>query len=56
MAVTDATCTEFIVEIPYRYLDGAGRAELFAKGGLKIDQWLANHPDAVPTPAPAPSP
>jgi hypothetical protein len=56
MAVTDATATEFIVEIPYRFLDGAGRAQLFAKGGSKIDQWLATHPDAVPTPAPAASP
>lgn len=57
MAVTDATATEFIVEIPFRDLDGAGRDALFAAGGRQIDQWLATHPDAVPTPAPqAPAP
>jgi hypothetical protein len=53
MAVTDATATEFIVEIPYKDLDAAGRTPIFAEGGRKIDLWLATHPDAVPTPAPA---
>ena len=52
MAVTDATAKEFIVEIPYRDLDGPGRDPLFAAGAQKIDAWLATHPDAVPTPAP----
>jgi hypothetical protein len=56
MAVTDATCTEFIVEIPFKDLPGPGRDQLFAQGAAKIDQWLATHPDAVPTPAPAASP
>jgi len=51
MAVTDATATEFIVEIPFRALDGAGREPLFAAGGKQIDLWLATHPDAMPTPA-----
>jgi hypothetical protein len=49
MAVTDATAREFIVEIPYRGLDGSGRDELFAAGGRTIDQWLAIHPDALAT-------
>lgn len=53
MAVTDATATEFIVEIPFRALDGAGRDPLFAEGAAKIDVWLATHPDALPTPAAA---
>jgi len=52
MSVVDATATEFIVEIPFRNLDGPGRDPIFAAGGRKIDQWLATHPDAVPTPAP----
>jgi hypothetical protein len=57
MAVTDATATEFITEIPYRGLDSAGREPIFAEGGRQIDQWLATHPDALPTPAPsAPDP
>jgi hypothetical protein len=50
MAVTDATATEFIVEIPFRHLDGPGRDQLFAAGCAKIDQWLATHPNAVATP------
>jgi hypothetical protein len=54
MAVTDATATEFITEIPYKALDGAGRNQLFAAGGQKIDQWMATHPDAMPTPAASP--
>jgi len=53
MAVVDATATEFIVEIPFRNLDGNGRDQLFAAGGRVIDQWLATHPEAVPTPGPA---
>jgi hypothetical protein len=52
MAVTDATATEFIVQIPYRDLDEAGRNEIFVSGGKKIDQWLSTHPDAVATPTP----
>ena len=52
MAVTDATATEFVVEIPYRCLDGDGRDPIFAAGGKIIDQWLATHPDALPTPPP----
>jgi hypothetical protein len=50
MAVVDATATEFIVEIPFRNLDGPGRDQLFAAGGRKIDQWLATHPNAMATP------
>jgi hypothetical protein len=50
MAVTDATATEFIVEIPYAHLDGPGRDQTFAAGANKIDQWLATHPQAAPTP------
>ena len=53
MAVVDATATEFIVEVPCRGLDGAGREPFFAEGGRRIDQWLATHPDALPTPVPA---
>jgi len=52
MAVTDASASEFIVEIPYRGLNSAGREPIFADGGRKIDQWLATHPMAMPTPAP----
>jgi hypothetical protein len=48
MAVTDATASEFIVEIPYAHEDGAGRDQTFAAGAQTIDQWLATHPDAVP--------
>jgi len=55
MAVTDATASEFIVEIPYKNMDQSGRNELFKAGGDKIDQWLATHPDAVATPAPQPA-
>jgi hypothetical protein len=51
MAVTDASATEFIVEIPYKDLDGPGRDQLFAEGGRKIDEWMATHPMALPTPA-----
>jgi hypothetical protein len=54
MAVVDATATDFIVEIPYRGLDGAGRDPIFADGARKIDEWLATHPDAMATPTPAP--
>ena len=50
MAVTDATATEFIVEIPYAHQDGAGRNQTFAAGAQKIDQWLATHPNAVQAP------
>jgi len=50
MAVTDATATEFIVEIPYSHMDGGGRDQVFAADAKKIDQWLATHPDATPTP------
>ena len=53
MAVTDATATEFIVEIPYKGLNAAGRDPLFADGGHKIDLWLSTHPDAMPAPAAA---
>jgi hypothetical protein len=53
MAVTDATATDFITEIPYKHLDGAGRDEVFAVGARKIDQWLATHPNAMPTPTPS---
>ncbi len=53
MAVTDASATEFIVEIPYRDLDADGRDQLFAAGGRKIDLWLATHPQAIATPDPA---
>jgi hypothetical protein len=56
MAVTDASCTEFIVEIPYKSLGPDGRAQLFAEGGRKIDEWLATHPAAIATPAPAANP
>jgi len=52
MAVTDATASEFIVEIPYRDKDGPGRDTLFAEGAEKINAWLDTHPDAVPTPKP----
>jgi hypothetical protein len=51
MAVTDATATEFIVEIPFKNLDGPGRDQLFAAGGKKIDQWLSTHPSAMAIPA-----
>jgi len=51
MAVTDATASEFIVEIPFKNLDGPGRDQLFADGGHKIDQWLATHPNAMTIPA-----
>lgn len=50
MAVTDATVSEFIVQIPSRNLDGPGRDKLFAAGAKKIDQWLDTHPDAVTLP------
>jgi hypothetical protein len=50
MAVTDATAKEFIVEIPYAHMDGPGRDQTFAAGAKQIDQWLATHPDAMPTP------
>ena len=52
MAVTDASCSEFIVEIPYRDLNGEGRDQIFAQDGHIIDQWLATHPDAMATPSP----
>jgi len=52
MAVTDATASEFITEIPFRNLDGPGRDALFAAGGKKIDSWLATHPRAVSNDAP----
>jgi hypothetical protein len=51
MAVTDASATEFVVEVPFKNLDGSGRDQLFAAGGKKIDQWLATHPDAMAKPA-----
>jgi hypothetical protein len=51
MAVTDATASEFIVEIPFKNLDAPGRDQLFAAGGHKIDQWLATHPTAMAIPA-----
>jgi hypothetical protein len=54
MAVTDASATEFIVEIPYKHLDGDGRDPIFAAGGRKIDEWLATHPQAMATPAATP--
>ena len=47
MAVTDATATEFIVEVPYRHLDGNGRDPIFNAAGRVIDQWLAYHPGAL---------
>ena len=50
MAVTDATATEFIVEIPARGLDGLSRDTIFAEGAKKIDLWLSTHPDAVTKP------
>lgn len=53
MAVTDASATEFITEIPFRGLNGAGRDPIFAQGAREIDQWWAAHPDAMPTPAAA---
>lgn len=49
MAVTDATATEFIVEIPMGGggSDGRKRDEVFKAGADKIDQWWAVHPAAV---------
>jgi hypothetical protein len=52
MAVTDATASEFIVEIPYLGKNGPGRDPLFASGAEKINAWLDTHPDAVATPKP----
>lgn len=48
MAVTDATATEFIVEIPTRGKDGPGRDPQFAAGAEKINAWMDTHPDALP--------
>lgn len=50
MAVTDATATEFIVEIPARGLEGLSRDTIFAEGAKKIDLWLSTHSDAVTKP------
>jgi hypothetical protein len=52
MAVTDASASEFITEIPYKHLDGPGRDQIFAEGGKKIDEWLATHPSAMASPSP----
>jgi len=47
MAVTDATATEFIVEIPCRNKDGPARDLIYAAGAKKINDWLDTHPVAV---------
>jgi hypothetical protein len=52
MAVTDASASEFIVEIPFRDALAVQRDQIFAQGAWKIDQWLATHPDAMASPAP----
>jgi hypothetical protein len=50
MAVTDASATEFITEIPTRDLEGPDRDPIFAAGAKQIDNWLATHPGALPAP------
>jgi hypothetical protein len=54
MAVVDATARQLIIEIPMGGAkgDGAKRDRVFAAAATKIDQWLAAHPDALPTAPP----
>ena len=56
MAVVDATASQLIIEVPMGGVksDGAKRDRVFAAAAAKIDQWLATHPGAIPTPPPPP--
>ena len=54
MAVVDASARELIVEIPSGNFDAPKRDAVFTTDAAKIQAWLAAHPAAMATSAPAP--